>query len=1432
MPRSKYPGIHTRGFPEWNDVPFSLDYLREASRPRKVMGAIMRALIWPISWLLLRFFPVVRMFDFVLLTRADDVRAVLNDPAQFPMPFGPEMEALGRNATFLLGLDGEPQERQKRIVMSAYRPGDVARMEEQALIFAQALLDAGKGEIDVAQDLIRRVLTENAIRLFGIGPVDPDDLANWVMACSNMLFADPFGDAKARDMGMAASGRINALIDYRVNTLIRGGIAACGDTLLERLVKAHLNDPIKGPSRPEIRAMMLGLLVGSVPTTTLGGGRILEELSKRPQARADMVTAAKAYLMDGSAHGKGARRMEAILQELLRLNPTIGPVMFRWSPGEAWVMRKEGPPIRIAAQSTILLSTRTALRDPRETRRPDHYDPDRQDRAEFVFGAHPHACIGEAMAIAQLRAIFAALMAREGASESMGALKIKHIGPYPLQALIRYRYDDNSQMGVFIAIPAPQGVVAEIDAAIDAAAADMPQLRPELDATEMIHFLSITAAPICRKGGEVGDTEAMIFVEINADGDGTEAIYAVGRIMEKQLRAIFFAAHLPPESDIGIMLERNRERLRGTPWGATSLQYYGRKEVSVVEIGRQDKVATYAAERLQHVFRKQLGLIASASAALREVRSDVATDRALPRWMAPYLLKPSSQRMAISVWPGKASFGQVAFQPPLPMVWAGLALTVIAIGFALPTILTMHSPGVLRNGVGFLWLFGQAVGVLLLALLAILAVAIVLLRWHEIHDKEDKERPSVEHLQAIAACEDLPGHAQNHIFAVTPLKRGLFRQLSLAASLWGIQLTLLQRFRPGFVSTMGTIHFARWVRLPGRNTMIFQSNYDGSWESYLEDFITRVHQGQTAAWSHTEGFPRSEFLTRNGAQDGDNFKFYVRCKQLPTRFWYARFPHLSNDQIRRNALIHDGLCRASTETEARRWLALFGSAQPTPGTIESHEVQSLLFSGYGKLRYATTLLLRFEGDAENAKLWLGTLSGFQNDEGISTLDAPAGKRSSADCIAFGEEERWGTAVNLALTAHGLRHLGLPDGAPNLGMNALPGPFHMGMAARGRRLGDEGEEHPDKWSWSDGGDEPVHAALFLYALSEERLAELRRFHIGDAGRRGIRLVAEVATLPQPGGDHIKEHFGFRDGMAQPVIAGTIRAAKPHAPQDLVPAGEMIIGYANAQGFLTPGIPLSPRDDPMNRLPEMPAKPDRFPRFGANAAGEPNRDFGRNGAFVAIRMLEQNVVDFRDATEAIAQRITASYPHLDSVLGVKVTREWVQARMVGRWHDGAPLLGNSRDPGRKWRERPMAFGTDDPAGYQCPLGAHVRRANPRDSLQPGDEVEQGIVNRHRMIRRGRSYEMEGKKGLMFVAICEDLERQFEFVQRTWLDSNGFHGLAQNDPLIGRCPANETRTFDIPTPGGTILATGLPQFVYVRAGGYFFLPSRSAIMWLAGV
>ena len=127
----------------------------------------------------------------------------------------------------------------------------------------------------------------------------------------------------------------------------------------------------------------------------------------------------------------------------------------------------------------------------------------------------------------------------------------------------------------------------------------------------------------------------------------------------------------------------------------------------------------------------------------------------------------------------------------------------------------------------------------------------------------------------------------------------------------------------------------------------------------------------------------------------------------------------------------------------------------------------------------------------------------------------------------------------------------------------------------------------------------------------------------------------------------------------------------------------------------------------------------------------------------------------------------------------------------------------------------------------MGAHTRRANPRDSLEPGSPLQLAISNRHRILRVGRPFIPERKcdPGLLFMCINADIERQFEFLQQTWLLGPNFHGLEDEiDPIVGYRGPNDSMS--VPTPNGPVRMSGLAKFVTVRGGGYFFIPSRSAL------
>jgi deferrochelatase/peroxidase EfeB len=135
--------------------------------------------------------------------------------------------------------------------------------------------------------------------------------------------------------------------------------------------------------------------------------------------------------------------------------------------------------------------------------------------------------------------------------------------------------------------------------------------------------------------------------------------------------------------------------------------------------------------------------------------------------------------------------------------------------------------------------------------------------------------------------------------------------------------------------------------------------------------------------------------------------------------------------------------------------------------------------------------------------------------------------------------------------------------------------------------------------------------------------------------------------------------------------------------------------------------------------------------------------------------------------------------------------------------------------------------------CPFGAHIRRVNPRESFEPGSKEQLAIANRHRIFRVGRAYPPQSgspNPGLLFMCVNASIERQFEFVQQTYMLGASFQGLEHEVDAFARRPGSSD-VLTIPTENGPLRLRGLGDFVTVRGGGYFFMPGRGAVRLLIG-
>ncbi len=390
---------------------------------------------------------------------------------------------------------------------------------------------------------------------------------------------------------------------------------------------------------------------------------------------------------------------------------------------------------------------------------------------------------------------------------------------------------------------------------------------------------------------------------------------------------------------------------------------------------------------------------------------------------------------------------------------------------------------------------------------------------------------------------------------------------------------------------------------------------------------------------------------------------------------------------------------------------------------------------------------------------------------VVTTASEAASREGTSPTDAGYASRF-DAVCVGLTADGVRLAGVSGRT----LGALPATFLSGMALRPTGSATSALSAPDTWPALFGGRAAVHAVVL-------------RFGDGELGRlAGWIPPADGTTWRGARLPGHREPFGFRDGISDPVIEGSGRKVHPgngvwdarRGRWRAVRSGEAVLGYTDESG---------------------------------EVAG--HRDAAQlevNGSYLVIRKLEQDVTGFREACRRWA-----------SELGDGVTGADVAAQMVGRHPDGT-VLGR-RPPSRG---NDFLYAAEGGVGGDVPPSAHIRRANPRD-----DPTVQGdLVRRHLLFRRGYPYDDGGSQGLLFLACCADLARQFEFVQARWMqDGAPFDLGAERDPLIGsRTEAELPENMVSIGHRGARVRRALPSFVRTRGGEYVLLPSRAALTLLA--
>jgi Dyp-type peroxidase family len=489
--------------------------------------------------------------------------------------------------------------------------------------------------------------------------------------------------------------------------------------------------------------------------------------------------------------------------------------------------------------------------------------------------------------------------------------------------------------------------------------------------------------------------------------------------------------------------------------------------------------------------------------------------------------------------------------------------------------------------------------------------------------------------------------------------------------------------------------------------------------------------------------------------------------------------------------------------------------------VDYSDIQGLVRFGYARLSEASFLLLNIR-DARAARSWL-TMAPVTT--AVELSQAPA------------------TALQVAFTREGLQALGLPDHV----LAGFSAEFLSGMSgleSRSRRLGDVSANSPEYWQWGGAGKVP-HLLVVFYAQPGQLAGWMQT--IQSAPWDAAFEVLDCLPTSNLFG---VEPFGFKDGISQPTLDWK-RQRTPHGDQieygNILCLGEFLLGYPNEYGKYTERPLLADTDSASSVLPFAEDTPSK-------------RDLGRNGTYLVFRHLQQDVRGF--------------WRFLD-----KQTSSDTQARqnlaesIVGRRMNGNPLLPVSTQPipgidPRSAAQNQFTYQSDGD-GVRCPFGAHIRRANPRTADLPAGSS--GLFARllhtlgfrnpkfrddviastrfHRLLRRGREYGPglspeqavadspdTGEHGIYFICLVANILRQFEFVQNAWIMNTKFDAMTEeSDPLLGNrqaipgCPF--TDTFSRPQESRLPdRVTRLPQFVIVRGGAYFFLPSLSALRYLA--
>lgn len=585
------------------------------------------------------------------------------------------------------------------------------------------------------------------------------------------------------------------------------------------------------------------------------------------------------------------------------------------------------------------------------------------------------------------------------------------------------------------------------------------------------------------------------------------------------------------------------------------------------------------------------------------------------------------------------------------------------------------------------------------------------------------------------------------------------------------------------------IHYARFVPSWDGTALMVTTEFDGPLEPYVMDFVIALGDVFDVLLAYVHESARPRLPVRD--HPDDFWAFIRKWNRVP----FA--PRAAGE----SALFPPGFDfpiynahpdKTVIDIVGQRTKLLPPSIDHPAEAVDLDDVQGNILRGYRA--HAAAHLFFTITDAAKARRWLSSvLPAAQLAKLNSKPTSWGGVMTAAPWAAAQVQSKSGSKsaakpdvmTNVAFTYDGMQTL-LPHRRNDL--ERFPTAFRDGPAKRYELNGDVGASEPKHWRFGKP-EQAIHVVLTLstsltpqHATFTTALDALRT----GAKANGMREVhfEQAEALKNAQGEYFDGvYFGYRDGFAQPRIAGQSASHKP----DFQPAaspGEFLLG------------------------------PNYKSIFGGSSIGDLPEDLATNGTFGAMRLVEQDVALF-DAT------ITRGATDL------KMTEKRLKAKLLGRWPDGQPLvtdqstpIGGARndfDYAPSW-ERPNL--DNDHNGQTCPVGAHIRRANPRTALVAGQR------HSRRLIRRGMPIAWDdkstAKKGLMGLFIGASIERQFEFIQQQWLQAgdatSGIRGT--QDPITG-VRGHDTE-FDVPGHG----KLSIPPLVITRGSLYLFFPSLAML------